>query len=1044
MFSLASGLSLSAQLMPNFGGILVPQYMPSGTSTRLPVVWKGRVDGLQPNTAYQYSVSLITSGERDTATTSFRGAGNRLFIDSNNWKYSTAYPNFNTGADCDTFYTGGGGEYIGWFCMTNTGNSRFTAGTALYPYIAVRNVNTGIITRYYCPDSITVLAWGSNPSQDTGTGIWGKSLAPGKSMVALYDNETGFGRPIAMTYAENENFTVPSTVGFYTTNVNGVSGRWGTIIPNVLANGIRRIENFAWLSGMSLYANTDADGIWGPSAKSTVNRSGGSTTPVALDENDAALVPPVVEFWARTSNADEGVATKEVYVVRKYSNSQGQSVRLTVSSGTATKGATNDYTLTEPKTINFAPGGQVNDTTKITIIDDNVAEGDETIILRLDNPSNCTIGTEISHTITIKDNDIANIVIGQKTVVAKETDGKIGITLKMDKPVNSPSSVRILVKKLGDSTYIPGEFSLGSSTRDSVISLGKVGATDSVTIFAKVFDDFIGDPHDTIVVVIRQLSGTAAISDSLITLVVLDNDGPAVVRFVGSEVVTSETAANVKIRIQVVSKTDAGGDYTLRYINSGSTATQGSDFTYSPSSQIFTIDENTPDTMVVTVPLLDDDIYEPTENILFSLGTLSNVRIMNPDSFNVVLLNNDLPMYNIGTINKQTKADGTPDSLNVKCRINGTVYGVNTRTSGLGFTVIDHTGGIAVFTPSKTFGYTVKEGDSVRIQGTVRHFQGTAQMDFVDTIIFLAGNKTLKAATVVTNINESTESNLVQIRRVKLVDASEWPTAALSNNGFKYVRVQYTDGTTDTLNIDAETNIDGTPAPVGYVNITGLGGQFDNSTPFKSSHVLSPRYLTDIVAASLPTVSFSKTTDNITELADSFRMDFVVAPLDENFSFDVAIKGGTAVSPTDYDFNTRTISVIKNNSVLPIRANISDDATSDGEKTLVFVIRNINGPGAIGADSTLTLTIADNEPSNVKGFAAGNIRMYPNPSAGKVFVNSTQKLSSVAVYALDGRCVWNSQQVNEQFEIGISAAGIYIVKATSISGDMFSEALIIR
>ena len=65
------------------------------------------------------------------------------------------------------------------------------------------------------------------------------------------------------------------------------------------------------------------------------------------------------------------------------------------------------------------------DTLDISIDDDNIQEGAETIVFRLDQAQNCTIGTEVAHTVTIADNDTASISV-QPLSIAKENAGTIG------------------------------------------------------------------------------------------------------------------------------------------------------------------------------------------------------------------------------------------------------------------------------------------------------------------------------------------------------------------------------------------------------------------------------------------------------------------------------------------------------------------------------------------------------------------------------------------------------------------------------------------
>jgi hypothetical protein len=410
-------------------------------------------------------------------------------------------------------------------------------------------------------------------------------------------------------------------------------------------------------------------------------------------------------------------------------------------------------------------------------------------------------------------------------------------------------------------------------------------------------------------------------------------------------------------------------------------------------------------------------------------------------------LDDDFPIYKIGKISKQTSAAKTADSLNVKCRVFGIVYGVNTRSGGLGFTIRDNTGGMGVFSASKTYAYTVKEGDSVMIQGSIGQFQGTVQIDRIDTMIKLASNRPLVNATVVTTIGETAESNLVRLERVKLMDLAEWPSTALAVNKFAYVRVISTSGTVDTLNIDSETDIDGTSAPTGYFNVTGLGVQFDNSSPYTSKYYLAPRYTGDIVAASLPTVNFMKKTDFVFELADSFKMDISVFPSDENFKFDVVCLGGTAITPTDYDYATKSIQVTKNNNYFFIKSNITDDLVSDGDKIVSFAIRNIDGPGSIGKDSIMTLTIKDNEASLAKTFAQGNFKVYPNPANEFVVFSNSKNISKIEVLDMAGRLLANHSmnQTEDIYTMNvIGFSGFVFVRITDLNGQTFVERLVVK
>ena len=201
-----------------------------------------------------------------------------------------------------------------------------------------------------------------------------------------------------------------------------------------------------------------------------------------------------------------------------------------------------------------------------------------------------------------------------------------------------------------------------------------------------------------------------------------------------------------------------------------------------------------------------------------------------------------LPVYDIATLTTENALLGAADSLGVNAIIYGTVYGVNLRSSGLTFTVRDATGGINVFSFSNVSNYMVMEGDSVKIGGTIGQFRGLTQIS-PDSIIVVATGRTLKMPTVVTALNESTESDLIKIEDVQLVTPSQWQVTGGSFN------VDITDGTnTYTLRVDENTSLYGEPAPSGQFDVTGIGSQYDTdgSAPFSDGYQIIPRRKSDI------------------------------------------------------------------------------------------------------------------------------------------------------------------------------------------------------
>ncbi|GAA4046723.1 hypothetical protein GCM10022409_35980 [Hymenobacter glaciei] len=273
-----------------FTGVLVPQYASSGTATRLPVMYRATVSGLTSNTLYRYYTQAAISADLGTAVT---GAGNPLLITPGATPAATTYAytssaSLSVAGGYATFTTNASGSYTGWFGYVNTGNTRFTAGNVLYMAIVLATdaAPATVEKRLALDQTLTVLALGTGTTANDATGLRGSSSATPKNLVAVYGSEAGTGRPLGLTVVEAIAPTGSALTGvpaYYTTN----AGDWNTLIPNVLATGVRRIEQRSVVDGTVVGCATDADGVW-PSGANTVNPTTG-TAAVSLTATDAAL-----------------------------------------------------------------------------------------------------------------------------------------------------------------------------------------------------------------------------------------------------------------------------------------------------------------------------------------------------------------------------------------------------------------------------------------------------------------------------------------------------------------------------------------------------------------------------------------------------------------------------------------------------------------------------------------------------------------------------------------------------------------------------------
>ena len=205
--------------------------------------------------------------------------------------------------------------------------------------------------------------------------------------------------------------------------------------------------------------------------------------------------------------------------------------------------------------------------------------------------------------------------------------------------------------------------------------------------------------------------------------------------------------------------------------------------------------------------------------------------------------------YDIATVTTENAA-GVADSINTFCELQGIVLGVNIGAdfNNIQFFMEDATGGIAVFDGGGGTNYNVQEGDEIVVQGFINQFRGLTQI-IPDSIGFISAGNPISTPTVVTNLSEQYESELVRLNGVHIVDTSTWGDGA---SGFN---VLVTTGGADTIDvrIDDNVNLFTTDVPTGTFDIIGIVNQRDFSEPFDDFYQLLPRYTADLITTSVST-----------------------------------------------------------------------------------------------------------------------------------------------------------------------------------------------
>ena len=590
---------------PSLTEVFVPQYMVARPSTgtthanRLPYAFRVTLTGLAASTTYRYATRAVLPTDPLTDD----GAGNMIHAaPTGNFIRSSATPLTSSAI---TFTTSATGTYTGWFILEPTANARFIVGNQVKLRILLNDgtASTTVATRLTTASTAYLLTLGTTSAD--ASGIVDTSLATPRNFVLLYDNTAGTGRPLAATYVESDgsaNTTANSYTGFYATRVEGRNGKWGTLIPNNNANGVRRIEQRALGTGNIVgCAATDADGVW-PSLASTVTPTSGAS-PVVLSPVDAPLAPsgcgayvgvdPLVQTF---SEGNTGTTTIAIRVTMNTAPAAPVVVQIASTVG-GTADPITDYSFSA-QTLTFPTSGTYPLTQTVTALlgGDILVEPNETFLVfatvQSGPATSLTTATSAARIVIADDdflptgviiNEVSKGPAGQKEYVELLVTGTPG------------STVDLRGWTLDDNN---GDFSAGPSTGEG-ISAGhfrfdnhctweKVRVGSLIVLFNEndrnatippTNDPTDGDIDFVYIVPVRNTGACGAISGS--SGYYLDGNCTA-----PNDASAAYAAASVGPRWSTISLANSGDALQLRQPGTSPTLYHGLSFATSGASQI--------------------------------------------------------------------------------------------------------------------------------------------------------------------------------------------------------------------------------------------------------------------------------------------------------------------------------------------------------------------------------------------------------------------------------------------------------------------------
>jgi hypothetical protein len=612
-----------------------------------------------------------------------------------------------------------------------------------------------------------------------------------------------------------------------------------------------------------------------------------SMVTININDNDTI---PTVSFTTATTTVLESIGTFNVNITS--SNNYCDTVKVQAQiAGTAINGT--DYVLIgSPQTVVFAPNGPLTQSIPFTIIDDNIAEFNESIILVLTPIQNAVAFGITTHFVTINDNDTATLFTFATPTTVSVNEGIVTVLAIVNATFLPTTGIVTMDVNLTGGTATNGlDFTYTTQTLTF-----NAGGPTSQTISLNIIDDCLSENSEDLILKLQNPSlNVFAGIDSVYTINILPNDTLPTISFVTPAVNSFSEGVGVFTTAAILSKAFCDTVKATVIVNAG-TASTGIDY-ISPSTILLVFAPGVT-SLPIQITIIDDAITEATENFSMIVLPTSNCIAGNILTIQNNILDNEIVSN----------------------------FSFQTATS----TVLENVGIISI-------PVAISAATPLACSVTASLVPGTATnpQDFSGTItqtLNFAAN-TVGTQNVVITIND----NLIN-------ELSETFTVVLSTP---------TNGTT----LGAFT--------IYTVTIT------DND-----------------VALPIPTIQFANTAQNATENSGTISIPIVLSNTTSNTVTLPFTISGAAVANIDYSLITNSpLTIAPGNTTINLLLNLLDDLTPEATKQLIINLNPSPTNANLGANSTYTVNIIDDDFLGIEEIEHSSMALYPNPIAQNATLN---------------------------------------------------------
>ena len=350
---------------------------------------------------------------------------------------------------------------------------------------------------------------------------------------------------------------------------------------------------------------------------------------------DDDVQPGELSFSTTAYSVNEDAGTITLTVNRDNGSFGETSVEVVTGNQNDTATVTEDYT-SKSEVVTFADG-ETSKTVTITILDDNIAESDESFAVSLQNATNGATINSGSTDVTIKDNEVvaipAKLAFELSSYVVNEPDGTVQLTVVRTE--NSSGGVSVNYATSSDS----------ASSNDFTANSGTLTFADGVneqTIDIAVTNDSTDESDETFTVTLSNASSGVEFGNiTTATVTIKDDDNPTAqideIQFQQATYTVDESAGTVQLTI--VRSGNNGGEVSVDYATDSGTANVF-DYNHQSGTLIFANGVNT-QTIDITI---DNDIFDESDEEFsvtlsgassgaeLGLSTVATVTIIDDDT----------------------------------------------------------------------------------------------------------------------------------------------------------------------------------------------------------------------------------------------------------------------------------------------------------------------------------------------------------------------------------------------------------------------------